>query len=230
MSNQNEVGDAESLASEQPLRTTTVEVQRHFLQPTRLMPNSPHPVLHYRNFLSRASERTAAHAHELFAGHGWQTQWIFRYGPTQKSHYHSAAHECMAVLSGSATIRLGAADMPDGDGHEDGAVEIDAHAGDIFVLPAGTAHKTFNTMPAGATQLLTPGDAHGVAADDVRGALANVQLSGFTMLGAYPEGSCWDWSGGGDHTDNYQKVWAVPRPAKDPVVGLSPEGICGLWD
>lgn len=207
-----------------------VEVQKYLLKPTALMPNSPHPVIHYRNFLSRVPERTATHAHDLFARNGWQTQWIFQYGPTQKSHYHSAAHECMAVLSGSATIRLGAADMPDGVSHEDGAIEVAAQAGDIFVLPAGTAHKTFNATPVGETRLLTPGNAHGVEADDVHGALANIQLSGFTMIGAYPEGSLWDWSGAGDHIHDYKKVWEVPKPLRDPVLGISPDGICGLWE
>ena len=216
-----------------------VEVKKYHLPPTNLMPNSPHPLLHYPGLLT-TTERNPADIHDRFANNGWKTQWIFRYGPTQTSHYHSQAHECMAVLSGSATIRFGVADTSDnleesthGNGKERGGVEVQANAGDVFVLPAGTAHKTFDTAPKAEFVLLTPGDGHGIATRDgetVRDALGRVQLDGFTMIGAYPDdGSKWDFQSGGEDTGRFEKVWGVQKPERDPVLGSAEEGLVGLW-
>ena len=213
-----------------------VEVNEYQLAPTALIPNSPYPLLHYPGLLAEKTDCEAGKVYETFASNGWQTQWIFRYGPTQTSHYHSKAHECMAVLSGSATIRFGVADTdPDlevsthGSGKEDGGVEVHAQAGDVFIIPAGVSHKTFDTVPAGSFKLLTPGDGHGVEADDAREALSNIQLSGFTMIGAYPRGSAWDFASGGEHVQDFEKIWTVPKPDRDPVLGVDSKGLCGLW-
>ena len=144
----------------------------------------------------------------------------------------------MAVLTGSATIRFGVADTQSdpesnihGDGKENGGIELQANAGDVFLIPAGVSHKTFDPQPATSTfALLTPGDGHGIAGTtDARVSLAKVQLSGFTMLGAYPVNSIWDFSEGGDHVGKFEKVWEVPKPNRDPVMGLGREGSCGLW-
>lgn len=221
-----------------------VEVKKYHLPPTDLIPNSPHPLLHYPGLLDhlQITDQIPEKVHNLFHSNGWQTQWIFRYGPTQRAHYHTQAHEAMAVLSGTATIRFGVADDDDTTspspsaslGHEEGGVEVPAKAGDVFVLPAGTAHKTFDTTP-GQFALLTPGDGHGaVGVDDVReAALANVRAGGgFTMMGAYPvDGGAWDYAVGGERGKGkeYEEVWAVPTPAKDPVLGTAEEGLCGQW-
>ena len=215
-------------------KATMVEVKKYSLPPTALMPNSPHPLLHYPGLL--ASTPDPAELHSTFESNGWTTQWIFRYGPTQTSHYHSKAHECMAVLSGSATIRFGVADTSDnldestyGAGREEGGVEIAAKAGDVFVLPAGTAHKTFNTTPA-EFALLTPGDGHGIDAEDPKKALGEIKLDGFTMIGAYPRDSGgWDFQSGGEDKGRFEKVWRVRKPDLDPVLGRAEEGICGQW-
>lgn len=214
-----------------------VVVKKYQLPPTALIPNSPRPLLHYPEFLKVGSQNLAAEVYDLFLSNGWQTQWIFRYGPTQTSHYHSEAHECMAVLTGSAKIRFGVADIsPDlkestyGSGREDGGVEVYANAGDIFILPAGTAHKTFDTSPSAEFKLLTPGDGHNIAAIDVRDTLANVELTGFTMIGAYPKGGgSWDFAKGGENVGDYEKVWSVAKPDCDPVLGKAEEGLCGQW-
>ena len=214
-----------------------VEVKQYQLPPTPLIPNSPQPLLHYPGLLSSESECVPSKVYDRFSENGWEVQWIFRYGSTQTSHYHSQVHECMAVLSGSATIRFGVADTVSdleesthGSGKEEGGIELQARAGDVFVLPAGTAHKTFDTSPADEFKLLTPGDGHHVAAEDVRSALANIKLSGFTMIGAYPKnGGAWDFAKGGENDGEYQKVWTVPKPEKDPVLGKAEEGLFGLW-
>ena len=212
-----------------------VEVKKYHLPPTPLIPNSPHPLLHYPGLLPSTS---AAEVHSLFTSNNWRTQWIFRYGTTQQSHYHSKAHECMAVLSGTATIRFGVADTSDdlqqstyGSAQESGGIEIDAKAGDVFILPAGTAHKTFNTAPQAEFKLLTPGDGHEIAAEDAGRALAAIELDGFTMIGAYPrDGGEWDFQKGGEDVGVFERVWEVRKPQRDPVLGESEEGVCGLWE
>jgi len=145
----------------------------------------------------------------------------------------------MVVLSGTATIRFGVADTSAdmhentyGTEHEHGGVEVEAQAGDFFILPAGTAHKTYKTQPAAEFTLLTQGDGHGVASSEgeARAALDGIELDGFTMMGAYPEGSGWDFLEGGEKGfGEFQAVWDVPKPEKDPVLGEAREGLCGLW-
>lgn len=214
-----------------------VEVKKYQLPPTALIPNSPHPILHYPGFLTSEKDCNAADVYDLFSRNGWKTQWIFRYGPTQASHYHSMAHECMAVLSGSATIRFGVADTSDdleesthGDGKESGGIEIEANAGDVFILPAGTAHKTFDTKPDAEFKLLTPGNGHFIEGSDTRDVLSNIKLDGFTMIGAYPKGGGeWDFAKGGENAGNYEAVWSVAKPEKDPVLGSAEEGLAGQW-
>ncbi|KAM0722475.1 hypothetical protein Q7P37_001916 [Cladosporium fusiforme] len=203
----------------------------YHLPPTALIPNSPRPLIHYRNLFPSSQDRQPLSLHDRFARNGWATQWIWRYGKDQTSHYHSGAHECMVVLTGTARIRFGVADVEskEGDGKttgkEDGGVEIDASAGDVFILPAGTAHKTFDTLPEAPLKLLTPGNGHAVDAEGLRG----VELDGFTMMGAYPEGYEWDYALGGDSEGRYQRVWEVPKPGLDPVVGDGEGGLCQLW-
>ena len=218
-----------------------VEVKKYHLPPTSLIPNSPQPLLHYPGLLSNKETLNAAKVHDLYTANGWETKWIFRYGPTQDSHYHSQAHECMTVLSGTARIRFGVADTSSdleesthGDGKEPGGVEIDAKAGDVFVIPAGTAHKTFDTTKGSEFALLTPGGGHQIVprkeGQSVRDTLANIELNGFTMMGAYPMGGGdWDFAVGGENKGEYEKVWGVPKPGKDPILGSAEEGLVGMW-
>lgn len=219
-----------------------VVVKQYHLPPTKLIPNSPHPLLHYPGLLLSPKDgqiEAPEKIHDLYTSNGWKTQWIFRYGSTQRSHYHSQAHECMTVLTGSARIRFGVADTTDdleestnGNGKEQGGIEVNAEAGDVFILPAGTAHKTFLTKPEAEFKLLTPGGAHqiGDEGQDARKVLAEIELDGFTMLGAYPMGGGeWDFAVGGENAGEFEKVWNVPKPARDPVLGTAKDGVVGLW-
>lgn len=219
-----------------------VEVKKYHIPPTALIPNSPYPLLHYPGLLtsqidtSTSAAGIAPQVHSLFTKNGWQTQWIFRYGSTQEAHYHRETHECMAVLSGSATIRFGAADTdPDleasthGTAREEGGIELQAHAGDVFILPAGLAHKTYDTTPANEFALLTPGKGRGIEAENPLEALDKIELNGFTMLGAYPSGGRWDYATGGEDAGQYERVWGVPKPEMDPVLGSDESGLRGLW-
>ncbi|KAJ9148271.1 Cupin 1 [Pleurostoma richardsiae] len=215
-----------------------VQIDKYVLPPTALIPNSPYPLLRYRRHLSPDDPRSVAtQFYDLLSSNGWQAQWIFRYGSTQKSHYHSLAHECMVVLTGKATVRFGVADTAEdldestwGGGKEDGGIELEAQAGDVFIIPAGVAHKTFDAQPTASFKLLTPGDGHDLP-PDVRSKLDSIELSGFTMMGAYPrDGGPWDFAVGGEGATVYASAWALPRPNWDPVLGESEEGLCTLWD
>ncbi|KAF2733015.1 hypothetical protein EJ04DRAFT_513552 [Polyplosphaeria fusca] len=216
-----------------------VQVKTYALPPTDLIPNSPHVLIHYPRLLEdlvKSPSFTPSAIYDTFARNGWYSQWIARYGPDQASHYHSAAHECMAVISGEgATIRFGVADASsDADGHENGGVEVQASLGDVFVLPAGVAHKTFRPRPDSiGLDFMAPEDENGklvASPTEARAYFEQVKMTGaFMMMGAYPKGYEWDFMVGGEHKGRFPEVWNVSVPEADPVLGVDPEGLRGLW-
>lgn len=205
------------------------EVRTYILPPTALMPNSPKPLLHYPSFFRR-SECTPGDVFKRLRDNNWRARWIFRYGHDQDSHYHSGVHEAMVVLSGNAKILFGVADVGLEGIQEEGGILLEARVGDVFVLPAGLAHKTHHPSPPGEFLLLSPGDGHDISDEDMGTAMEKIELTGFTMIGAYPKhGNDWDFALAGESEGHYEKVWAVPNPEYDPVLGKSEEGICGRW-
>ncbi len=77
---------------------------------------------------------------------------------------------------------------------------------------------------------MTEGDGHHIPSGDATTVLDGIELSGFMMMDAYPEGSSWDFMEGGEtEAEEFQKVWSVPKPERDPVLGESTDGLCGLW-
>lgn len=222
-----------------------VEVRTYKLKPTPLIPNSPHVLIHYPGLLLSmidSPDFNLSTLYDLYARNGWESQWVARYGPTQASHYHSAAHECMTVISGEgATIRFGAADTSDneeehthGSGHEDGAIWLQASRGDVFILPAGVAHKTYDPRPyAPSIDFLQCKDEDGKVIRDpvkARKFFEDIKVSGdFMMMGSYPRENDWDFMVGGEHKGREEQVWSVPKPTYDPVLGDSDQGIRGLW-
>lgn len=219
-----------------------VEVRTYSLPPTRLIPNSPRVLIHYpRLLLPQVSDPSfrASAIYNLFGSNGWTTHWIARYGPTQPSHYHSGAHECMAVISGTgATLRFGVADTSSeveahthGDGHEEGGIEVQAQLGDVFILPAGVAHKTYDPRPEVEEMKFYHLEEKDIG-DEERSKkyFEAVDIKGeFMMMGAYPVGDRWDFMVGGEHEGRFDEVWNLRTPERDPVLGKSEEGICGLW-
>lgn len=90
------------------------------------IPNHPRwPLLLYR----QAVPADAAEVEQTLTANGWGGAW--RNGVLDFHHYHSTAHEVLAVVGGRATAQFGG---PQGE-----AVELSA--GDVAILPAGTGHK-----------------------------------------------------------------------------------------
>lgn len=103
----------------------------HFADDGRI-PNSPLPALLYRAAVAGQSADAIEH---LLAGHGWTGAWhngIYPY-----HHFHSTAHEVLAVARGTARVLLGG----------EAGRTVDLHAGDVLVLPAGTGHKNEGASP-----------------------------------------------------------------------------------
>lgn len=216
------------------------EIIEYYFKPTSNIPNSPRPLIHYKSvFPVESGVCSQVEIYETFIRNGWDVNWIFSYGPTQASHFHSSAHEVMAVMSGAATIRFGVADLSDdlhestfGSAHEDGGIELAAAPGDVFLVPAGVAHKTYNAVPENTLTLLTPGNGHGFGSDDPIKTLEEIQLVGFTMIGAYAGGD-WDFVTNRHELNKvgatFEDTWGTRRPKLDPVFGEELQGLNVLW-
>lgn len=98
------------------------------------IPNHPTlPLILYKGVLRLDTEDPAASAEQLFSQNGWQGTW--RNGIFDFHHYHSNAHEVLAICRGSATVRFG--------GEQGETVTVEAS--DVALLPAGTGHKRLSS-------------------------------------------------------------------------------------
>ncbi len=94
------------------------------------IPNHPTlPLIVYKGVLRLAAQDPAVTAEQLVAANGWHGSW--RNGIFDFAHYHSNAHEVLAICRGQATVRFGGAT---------GETLVVA-AGDVALLPAGTGHQ-----------------------------------------------------------------------------------------
>lgn len=94
--------------------------------PSGGVPNNPSlPVLIYARALPASPADIEAH----LGANGWECRW--RDGIFDYHHFHTTAHETLALARGWARVLLGG---------EDGEA-FDLAAGDVLVLPAGTGHK-----------------------------------------------------------------------------------------
>jgi uncharacterized protein YjlB len=108
---------------------TDLSYEARKLAPHDWVPNNSHlPVLIYRRALDPSTKDLGKTFEALFERNAWPPQWrdsIFDY-----HHFHSTAHEVLAVISGRADVIVG------GPGGEVIAIE----PGDVVLLPAGTGH------------------------------------------------------------------------------------------
>ncbi|WP_198172469.1 cupin domain-containing protein [Hymenobacter ginkgonis] len=101
------------------------------------IPNSPYPLLLYRQAFVARDAAGAAWLESKFAQHNWTNSW--RNGVYPFHHYHSTSHEVLGVYAGSALLHVG------GEAGQQVAVQ----AGDILVIPAGVGHKNLGSQGLG---------------------------------------------------------------------------------
>ncbi|HWV23226.1 MAG TPA: hypothetical protein VNZ58_03475 [Thermomicrobiales bacterium] len=145
-------------------------------------PGNALPVVLYRQAI--APDRRVDPAQALidrFEANGWDNAW--RNGIFDFRHYHATTHEVLGCARGSVRVELGG---PQGR-------ELELHAGDIVVLPAGTAHMNLG------------------------------HSDHYVIVGAYPPGQSADMRYGknGERPQADREIGKVPRPRTDPVYGES---------
>jgi len=150
------------------------------------IPNNPTlPVLVYKGVTTQAradsAHERAAWFEKTWPQNGWRPAW--RYGVYEFPHYHSTAHEVLGVYRGHASLRLGGSV---------GATLV-VEAGDMIVLPAGTAHQNLG------------------ASND------------FHVVGGYPAGQDADLLRGAtdERPAADQRIARLARPKGDPIAGAS---------
>lgn len=116
------------------MSTQNSEILTFFFQDDGAIPNHPTlPMLVYRGIFKPERVDPAATAEMLFNNSGWQGTW--RNGIFDYHHYHSTAHEVLALCRGRAEVRFGG---------EQGQT-LTVQAGDVALLPAGTGHKRLSS-------------------------------------------------------------------------------------
>ncbi|HYP16814.1 MAG TPA: cupin [Opitutus sp.] len=161
------------------------QIRTFRFEPAGNFPNNPRlPVAVYPQVAGMDAKRGGPESlARLFEAtwpkHGWEAEW--RWGVYEFPHYHSTAHEVLGVYRGRATLRLG----------DSAGVTLDVAAGDLLVLPAGTAHQNL-----------------GASAD-------------FHVVGGYPKGQSADLLRGGDgeRAAAEARIARVPLPDTDPFFG-----------
>jgi uncharacterized protein YjlB len=147
------------------------------------VPNNPTlPFLVYRRAIDVSGQKDpAALVERTFAQNGWGDSW--RNGIYSFTHFHSMIHEVLGVAAGRARVCFG--------GKAGEALEIEA--GDVAVLPAGTAHQRLS------------------ASRD------------FLIVGAYPTQGTYDLCRAtpSEHDRAKALIPKTPLPEADPVYGKS---------
>jgi len=156
-----------------------VEPEQFRFNDDGIFPNSILPVLVYRQAFTNKTGDCGSIIEQRFAENNWTNSW--RNGVYSFAHYHSTTHEVLGVFDGTATLQLG--------GEHDKNVEV--HAGDVIVIPAGVAHQNIG------------------ASED------------FAVVGAYPDGRDWDLLRGrpGERPRADHTIAALPIPDNDPIYG-----------
>jgi len=108
----------------------TPDVSTYHFADDGTIPNNPVlPLLVYAGALRLPADDPAAGAEAVFAANHWGRRW--RDGVYPYHHFHSTAHEALAVCAGEARLQLGG----------ERGVSLAVTPGDVLVLPAGCGHK-----------------------------------------------------------------------------------------
>ncbi|WWC69968.1 uncharacterized protein I206_103912 [Kwoniella pini CBS 10737] len=216
------------------------KIETYNIPPTDLIPNSGWPLIVYREYYNFEDEDLSIKFFDLLLKNEWQPKWIYQYGNSQRSHYHPTSHEVMLVLSGEAKIKFGSGDLTSNINEslkkgkfELGGIILNAKKGDIFLLPAGLSHKTFNTKPLNSFKLLTPNGTKTMTLESKKKLKEIKEINkekGFIMMGGYPFNFLpGKFSVGGEGALEFSKVWSIPKPNFDPILGNSILGLNYLW-
>ncbi|CAO2653917.1 Nn.00g106500.m01.CDS01 [Neocucurbitaria sp. VM-36] len=160
--------------------------ETYFLKPNEYAPNNELPVLVYRDCLPLplSEEKTKT----FLESHAWVRKGTW--GHIDVRHFHPNTHECYGIFQGSSTLLLGC-----GISDTSGGQEVEVQAGDVIVLPAGTAHCNLQSTKE------------------------------FTYVGVYPEGAPHYRNELGkneiDHDALRNEINSVAKPSQDPVNGVS---------
>ena len=112
------------------------------------VPNSNLPVLLYRSVLAihaATKVRAFRDRFKVNGGTGIWTDTIYDY-----THFHSNAHEVLAIAEGKVTLRLG--------GTRGSLLRL--KAGDMLVLPAGVGHRRVSAGDVKAVGAYPAGQSH----------------------------------------------------------------------
>ncbi|KAF9891231.1 hypothetical protein FE257_004795 [Aspergillus nanangensis] len=112
---------------------TVPEPEHYVLPPTDHVPNSPMPILIYRNILP--SPRTETTVQTFIEKHGW----------SRKVGTSMILLICKTILSGSSKVFMGVGALDgDPDDQKRPGLVLTLNEGDVIVHPAGTAHSNLS--------------------------------------------------------------------------------------
>lgn len=129
------------------------EVEAYRFGPDGRFPNSALPVIVYRGALPADADAIEA----LLRDNGWTPAWRATIGFFPFDHFHSTAHELVAIVAGEARGRIGGP----------GGSPVSLRAGDAVLIPAGVCHfgtfssadiRTLGAYPAGTEPDMRRGD------------------------------------------------------------------------
>ncbi|RIK41106.1 MAG: hypothetical protein DCC55_12845 [Chloroflexi bacterium] len=110
------------------------QVTLYLFQDDGAIPNNPTlPFLVYPGALQITGDDPAVVAEHVFTANGWGGLW--RNGIYSFHHYHSTAHEVLAICRGEARVQFGG---------EQGVV-LEVRPRDVVVIPAGVGHKNLGS-------------------------------------------------------------------------------------
>ena len=109
-----------------------MNITTHFLKDDGTFPNNEFlPLIIYLGVFDQDNDANSIE--KRFSKHSWGNSWhngIFSY-----HHYHSTAHEVLAVYQGSVKVQFGGSK----------GIIADLQAGDAVVIPAGVVHKNLQS-------------------------------------------------------------------------------------